>query len=100
VLTTYFEQSSSRPSSNSSSKSNIIPNIEASRNGIVWDPPFEDANDVIIRAICARAAIEPMAPGIPAAERRARFKKLKWSDTLNSTTHSNAYEVVHPRSHS
>jgi hypothetical protein len=81
VLRTYLDQTDS---------------TTATANRVIWDPPFEDANDVIIKAICTRDVIEPIA-GIPADERRARFKKQRWSDILNSTTHSNAYEVVHPK---
>lgn len=80
VLTKYFEQKG---------------NAATSPNYVVWDPPFEDANDRIIKALCDRRTIEPVE-GIPAEERMARFKKYRWSDPLVSSTHSNAYEVVHP----
>ena len=58
----------------------------------MWDPPFEDANDVAIKAMCSRKTIEPIE-GIPDDERRARFKKRRWSLALNSSTRSNAYEL-------
>ena len=59
---------------------------------VTWDPPFDDANDVTIKAMCSRAAIEPLG-GIPRAERRARLKKRRWSDVLDANTSSNAYEL-------
>lgn len=41
-----------------------------------WDPPFEDANDVIIKALCDPKTIEPLQ-GFSEAE-FSRRQSMKW----------------------
>lgn len=59
----------------------------------IWDPPFEDANDIAIKAMCLPATVEPLE-GIPILERKARLKKNRWSQKLLSNTSSNVHELT------